>query len=45
MTSFIVPNRVEVAAKKDNAPMKRKKEKRKLKFTKKKSLPRVEGAR
>ena len=32
MTSFIVPNRVEAAAKKDNAPNKRKKEKRKLNF-------------
>ena len=35
MTSFIVPNRVEAAAKKDNSPNKRKKEKRKLKFSKK----------
>ena len=32
MMSFIVPNRVEAAAKKDNAPNKRKKEKRKLNF-------------
>ena len=29
--SFIVPNRVEAAAKKDSSPNKRKKEKRKLK--------------
>ena len=35
MTSFIVPDRDEAAAKKDNAPNKRKKEKRKLNFFKK----------
>ena len=32
MTSFVVPNKVEAAAKKDNAPYKRKIEKRKLKI-------------